>query len=228
MPIDRGALDAQLREIGEGERWWEHREFRELPYVLHAEERIRGITIGRLLGRRRPRLGRAPRWLFVATDHRLVCLIHERFARKQVDIVWGQILRMHESNGMRSHKLTIATPERRYRLLIPKGDAVRFSAAISPLIPRPSIQRLHPDLEPLAWIPGFATVAAFPPFAGVISKVAMLSPPEYERHHLERLEATVDRLQSDVERLQNQVAFLEELLQARTEEEVLSRIPSET
>ena len=49
MPIDRGAIDGQLREIGEGERWWEQREFRDLPYVLQPEERLRGLTNGKLV-----------------------------------------------------------------------------------------------------------------------------------------------------------------------------------
>src|SRR5688572_173465 len=99
MPLDRGALDAQLREIGEGERWWEQREFRELPNILYPDERIRGITIGKLPGRT-PRLRLSSRWLFVATDQRLLCLKHERFARKQIDIVWGQVTRVHQGSGI--------------------------------------------------------------------------------------------------------------------------------
>ena len=49
MPVDRGAIDGQLREIGEGERWWEQREFRDLPYVLQPDERLRGLTNGKLV-----------------------------------------------------------------------------------------------------------------------------------------------------------------------------------
>lgn len=37
MPVDRGAIDAQLREIGEGEGWWEQREFRALPSILQHD-----------------------------------------------------------------------------------------------------------------------------------------------------------------------------------------------
>ena len=224
MPVDRGALDAQLRAIGEGERWWEHREFRELPYVLHENEGIQAITTGKLLGRRRPRLGPSSRWLFVATDERLLCLKHERFARKQVDIVWGQITRAHQGASVGSYQITISTQERRYRLRIPKDAAIRFTGAIAPFIPRPAGQGLPDELEALSWIPGITTVAAFPPFAGVLSKVAMLSPPTHVmKDQVERLEATVDRLQNDVERLQKQVAFLEDLLQNRTSEPLISQ-----
>lgn len=227
MPVDRGAIDAQLREIGEGERWWEQREFRDLPYILDAEERIQGITLGKLLGRRRPRLPRAARWLFVATNQRLLCLKHERFARKQVDIVWSQITRVHQSSGIRASQFVIETPERRYRLRVLQVDALRFAGALAPLIPRSQVQRTGSELGPLAWIPGMTTVAALPVFSGVVSKVAMLFPPDYAaRDQVERLEATVESLQSDVDRLQQQVAFLEELLQKRAAETFLSRADS--
>lgn len=216
MPLDRGSLDAQLREIGEGERWWEHREFRDLPYLLHADERVRGIAVGKLLGRRRPRIGSAPRWLFVVTDQRLLCLRQERFARKQVDIIWGQIKEFQQGGGMGSYRLRIVTPERRYRVHVPRADAERFATALAPFLPRPAERRLHPDLEPLAWVPGIDRVAALPPVAGLISKFAMLSPPaEAMRRRDEALEATVEQLRSDVDQLQQQVRFLEDLLEKR-------------
>jgi hypothetical protein len=218
MPVDRSAIDAQLREIGEGERWWEQREFRDLPYILHPDERILGITIGKLLGRRRPRV-RAGRWLIVATGQRILCLDQGRFARKQVEIPLAHILRLSQGTGLRSHQITIETPDRRYRIRIPKADAYRFAGAIATLVPTPRQQRLHPDLEPLAWVPGITTVAALPGVAGLLSKVSSLSPPDHaSREQVERLEAVVDRLQEDVERLQQQVSFLENLLQKQAEE----------
>jgi hypothetical protein len=224
MPVDRGAIDAQLREIGEGERWWEQREFRDLPYILHPDERILGITVGKLLGRRRPRV-RAGRWLIVATSQRLLCLNQGRFARKQVEIPLAQIVRMSQGNGIRSHQITIETPDRRYRIRIPKADAYRFASALAALVPAQQ-QRLHPDLEPLAWVPGITTVAALPGVAGLLSKVSALSPPDYAyRDHVERLEAVVERLQEDVERLQQQVGFLENLLQKQAEDAFAPRSP---
>jgi hypothetical protein len=217
MPVDRGTLDAQLRDIGEGERWWEEREFRELPHVLNPGERILAITTGKLLGRP-PRLKLASRWLFLVTDLRLLCLRQERFARKQVDILWGQIARVQQSSGIRSYKITIVTPERVYRLRIPKGDALRFAGAIAPRVPRPTLPQLGPELQALSWIPGITTIAALPPFDGIVSKVAMLSPPGYAmKEDVERLEATIERLNADLERLQLQVTFLEELLRTRSE-----------
>lgn len=229
MPVDRGTLDAQLRDIGEGERWWEQREFRELPYVLNAGERIHGLALGKLLGARRPRLRPSSRWLLAVTDQRLLCLRHERFARKQVDIAWEQITRVHQSSGIRSYQITVWTPERRYRMRIPKEDALRFTGALEPLIPRTSVQGPGPELEALAWFPGMTMLARIPPFGGLVSRVALLSSPEYAtREQVERLEATVERLQGDVERLQQQVEFFEDLLQKRAAEALLGRAPGDS
>lgn len=223
MPVDRGAIDAQLREIGEGERWWEHREFRDLPHILHADERILGLVRGKLLGPR-PRLRPGGEWLIVATNLRLVCLKQERFARKQVEIAAGQIVRALENGRLRAHQITLDTPQRRYRIRIPKADAFRFSGAIAPLLPQTPAQPVHPALEPWTWIPGVTAVAALPGVAGLVAKVAA---PEYAtREHVERLEATVEQLQRDLARTQQQVAFLEDLLQKQSEEAFLQRFPS--
>lgn len=228
MPVDRGSIDAQLRDIGEGERWWEHREFRDLPHILHAEERILGLTRGKLLGRRRPRVKPSGRWVIVATDQRLICLKQERFARKQVEIAASQIVAVNHRSGLRAYQITIDTPQRRYRIRIPKPDAFRFAGALGPLIPEPAARRLQ-QLEPWAWIPGMSTAASLPGVAGLLSRVTMLSPPDYAtREHVERLEATVDRLLQDLERLQQQVGFLESLLEKRAAEALAVRSAAES
>lgn len=228
MPVERSEIDAQLREIGEGERWWEHREFRSLPYVLHPGERITGIVTGRLLGMRRPRLRSAP-WLLVATDQRLLCLKQERFARKQVELAAGQIVRVQQSSGLRRFQITVYTAHGRYRIRIAKDDALRFSGALAALTPDRAVARLPPALEPWAWLPGITRVAGVPGVAGLAERISMLSPPDYaNREHFERLESTVERLQHDVERLQQQVAFLEELLQKRSEHDFLTRLQPES
>lgn len=209
MPIDRGAIDAQLREIGEGERWWEEREFRDLPHILHEDERIAAITKGKLLGRRRPRVP-GGRWILVATTQRLLCLKQGRLVRKQVDFVPGQIIRIRQSSGVRGHTITLETPSGRYRIRIPKEDSHRFAGALGPLSPSVPKPGVHPALEPFARIPGMTAVAA------------LLAPPDQvTRAQMRGLEATVERLQVDVERLQEQVAFLESLLQRKSEEPYL-------
>lgn len=222
MPVDRGQIDAQLREIGEGERWWEQREFRDLPHILHADEKIQGLITGRVLGAPRPRVRPTGTWLIVATDQRLLCLRQERFARKQIEVAAGQITRVHQSSRLRGYQISIETARQKLRIRISKADAFRFAGAIAPLIPAPAARRMDTDLEPLSWLPGITTVAALPGFSGVVSRMAMLSPPDYaSREQLLRLEDTVDVLRSEVERLQQQVGFLEELLQKRAEEAFL-------
>jgi hypothetical protein len=220
MPVDRGEIDAQLRDIGEGERWWERREFRDLPHILHQDERIRGLVDGRVAARR-PRLRPGGTWLIVATDQRLLCLRQERFARKQVEVPAGEITRVRQSARLGGYQLTIETAQRRLRIRIAKGDAFRFAGALAPLFPgRPAATPL--ELEPLSWLPGIDTVAALPGFGGIVSRIAMLSPPDpASATELQRLQETVDLLRSDVERLQQQVAFLEDLLQRRAEESLL-------
>jgi hypothetical protein len=222
MPVDRGAIDQQLRDIGEGDRWWEHREFRDLPHVLHADERIRGLAHGKLLGPRGPRLLPAARWLLVATDQRLLCMRQERFARKQVEIASGQITRIRASTRLRTVQLLLETPQARYRIRIPKEDAFRFAAALDPLVPE--AQRLEGGAAGRSWLPGVSTIAALPGVSGLVSKMSGPPAPELApRDKVERVEAAVERLQTEVERLQQQVKFLEDLLQTRAEDAFLQR-----
>lgn len=230
MPVDRGAIDEQLREIGEGDRWWEQREFRDLPHVLHADERIRCVLTGQLLGRRRPRFRSGAPWLLVATTERLICLRQERFARRQIDFAGGQVTRIALGSRLRGYQIALQTAQRTYRIRIAKEDAARFVAALAPLMPQHLARQVSPEIgapvypgiEQFGWIPGIDTVTRIPGVAGVVSRIAMLSPPDYaSRAQVERLEDTVAGLQAEVERLQQQVRFIEDLLQKRAEEGLL-------
>lgn len=227
MSVDRGAMDEQLRDIGEGEHWWERREFRELCHILHGDERISGIVSGRLLGRRRPRLPGTGEWLIVATDQRLICLRQERFGRKQIDLPRELIVRIEQTSGLRSYQITVRTVARRYRLRIPKADAFRFARALAPLMPSGPAPGLPPALEPLAWIPGMTAVATLPGVARLVSEFsAPPVPSEAMRRSVHHLETTVERLETDVERLQEHVAFLQQLLEERAGEPVYLPQPS--
>ncbi|HEU0053605.1 MAG TPA: hypothetical protein VFQ39_10525 [Longimicrobium sp.] len=220
MPLDRGALDTQLREIGEGDRWWEFREFRDLPHILHVDEKIQGLTSGRVLGGWRPKIRPVGRWLIVATNLRLICLKQDRFARRQIELAAGQITRIYGSSRLRTYQIVVETPQRRVRLRIPKDDAFRFAAVLDPLVAVPPVHRVEGGAAPRPLLPGIGALAALPGMRGL----GRPSPDEFaSRAHADRLEAAVEHLQNDVERLRQQVAFLEDLLQKQAEETFLHR-----
>lgn len=218
MRVDRGSIEIQLQEIGESDRWWEQREFRELPHVLRPEERILGLANGALLTSRRGRLAPARRWLFVVTSQRLICLRQHRVARSQIDLLPSQLTRVRQRTGLRRHQVRVETEGRTFKLRLQKDEAFRFSAALAQLIPSPAPALLPSDLEPLSWIPGISTVAHMPLVGGIVAKVAMLSPPDHTAEdQVQRLELAVERLQAEVAQLQQQVKFLEDLLQTKAE-----------
>lgn len=198
MPVDRSAIDAQLREIGEGERWWEQREFRDLPYILNADERIHAVVMGKLLGARRPRVLPSAPWLVVATSQRLVCLREQRFGRQQVDIPLSQITGMWQHSRMRGVEITLQTMGRRFRLRVAKADAFRFIGALSPLLPNAP-----------------AAVAGEVP--GGLRARLLPSPGAVTREEFARVEAALERQEKEIERLQQHVEFLENLLEKRAE-----------
>jgi len=199
MSIDRGAIDEQLRSIGEGERWWEQREFRDLPHILHSEERIRGLVNGKVLGGRLHRLLPSPLWLIVVTDARLICLKQQRFGRKEIDVPREHIVGMNHRSGLLAAQITLQTAQRRYRIRIPKAEAFRFAGALSALLPRPI---------PASAAGGFG--------GGLLSAGGGFPSPDLvTRADLEDVESSVDRLEAEVERLRQQVDFLEKLMQQR-------------
>jgi hypothetical protein len=226
MSVDRGTIDRQLRDLGEGDQWWEQREFRDLAHVLQDDEQINGLVNGRLLGPRRPRPWPSRKWLIVATDRRLICLQQQGFGRKQVDIDGAVITRLEQGARFGSYRIVINTTSRKYRIRIAKADAFRFSRALAPLMPSRPSATLPAGLETIAWIPGMTAVASLPGVGRIVTGFsALATPDDATRRDVERLEATVDRLQVDVERLQEQVTFLEELLEKRAAASYLPSSP---
>jgi hypothetical protein len=122
MSIDRGAIDEQLRTIGENAAWWEHRDFRMLPEILHEDERIHGLCRGVLAGWPVPRLLPAGKWLIVVTNQRLICLRQERFGRKQVELRLDQITAVtHRTGLLRGARVALVTPVQRCRLRLSRA-----------------------------------------------------------------------------------------------------------
>ena len=213
MPVDRGALDAQLKDIGEGDRWWELREFRELPHILNADEKIRGIATGRLVTGWRPRVRAASGWLLVVTDQRVICLKQERVSRRQVDIVPAERMYVRTASRMRGYEVTVIGPQHRHRLRVARVDASRFVTAVEALFPRPAA-RIEDSIPGAAMIEGARRLLAAP---------SGPPPPLATADELHHLELTVDRMAAEIDALRDRVAFLEELLQKRAEEALPSR-----
>jgi hypothetical protein len=226
MPIDRGVIDQQLRDLREGEHWWEVREFRELPHLLYSDERIHGVIRGKVLGRlpQPPRPSR--RWLIVATSQRVIFLKHTAFGLRHLEVLPAGVTRVYHSNRLRAYQITIVTTVQKLRMRINKADAFRFVQALAAVIPSESVHRLSPSLEALSWVPGISAVAELPGVERMLSKATstVLAAPSApaSRSEMQRLEDTVEQLQKDVERLQEQVEFLEDLLQKRAESEYLA------
>jgi hypothetical protein len=198
MAVDRGSIEEQLNAIGEGERWWDRAEMRDLPHVLHPDERIYGVVTGKLLARPR----RASQWLILATSERLLLVKQERLARKQIDLPFSQVTSITHGNRLFSAEITLHTPQRRFRIRIAKNDAFKFLGAVSMLV-----QRLSP-------LPGAVRMAGLPA-ADLVS-----------REDLARVEGTVERLEAEIDRLQQQVDFLENLIRGRSTEMTLTLPPS--
>lgn len=218
MAVDRSTIDGQLRQIGEGDRWWEQREFRDLPYILNADERIHGIVNGKLFGPRRPRVMPAAHWLFVATDQRLICLKRERVGRGQVDIRLDQILHLQHGSRLRGVQIVLDTPQRRYRIRVSKGDAFRFIGALTPLLMR-GLPAPAEGATPAPLLLPAPAAQAGSGLTGFFSRMTGSVPAaDYVmRGELERVVATVERLERELERTQQHVEFLENLLQSRAE-----------
>jgi hypothetical protein len=228
MTVDRGTIEQQLLALHEGEHWWEQREFRELPNLLYADERIYGLIRGKVLGRM-PQIRPSRKWLIVVTNRRVLFLKHRGFTPRHIVIFPDMVTRVFHSSRIRSYQITIVTTVEKYRIRIPKADAFRFVQALAAVIPSESVHQLSPSLEALSWVPGMSTVAQLPGVERMLSRTSVLAAPQHTiRKDFERLEETVERLQSDVERLVEQVAFLEDLLRRRADEAALTESLSDS
>ena len=208
MPIDRGVIDQQLQDLGEGSRWWDVRELRDLPAVLHEDERILAISRGKVA---RVRWLRRP-WLVVVTDQRLVCLRSGVGSSwRQFEVAADQISRVGLRIGPLRGRVLVAASGRKYRMLVPRADAHRLLAALS-----------------LFSGAGARAVGGFMPGRMVRQVIDhMLALPAValdpgSRQALpgatadtSRLEERVDLLEEQVQGLTKQVEFLERLLEER-------------
>jgi hypothetical protein len=208
MSIDRGILDQQLKALGESPRWWEQREFRDLPTVLHADERVLAISRGRVARIRWLRRT----WLIVVTDRRLVCLRSaRRTSWRQLEVGADQIERVALRIGPLHGRVVVATRGRTHRMLVPRPDGYKLSSALSALSApaREAPSALRPTLMVRRVIDHVLALpaAAFGPDTAPAAPAA-LPPPPGALEAQERIHA----LEDEVDELRQQVVFLEQLL----------------
>lgn len=212
MPIDRGQMDQQLEALGEGARWWDVRELRDLPAVLHADEQIQALARGKI---GRPRwLHRL--WLIVVTDRRLLMLRSGASGWQQLEVPAAQITRVTLRIGPLRGRVIVLGAGRRYRLLVQRPDGYRLLNALTNVA--------EPAREAIA---GFgATRVARRMIDHVLSLPAVALgpdaaplPPPRPSVDLRVVEQRFQALEEEVERLRQQVDFLEQLLRQRQLEE---------
>jgi hypothetical protein len=209
MSIDRGAIDQQLQALGESSSWWDHRELRDLPAVLHGSEQILAISRGKVA---RPRWLRRT-WLIVVTDERLLCLNSgSGTSWRQFEVGARSIARVAVRVGLFRGRVLVATAGRTYRLLVPRPDAYKLQAALAGIATpgREAITGFGPTrmvrsiMEHVLALPA----AALDPGLTRSTVVA----PAVDNEAMER---RFQLLEDEVQQLRQQVDFLEDLLRQR-------------
>ncbi|HEX6134422.1 MAG TPA: PH domain-containing protein [Longimicrobiales bacterium] len=206
MPIDRGVLDQQLQTLREAPGWWEQRELRDLPAVMHADENILAISRGKIARLRWLR----PSWLIVVTDRR-VLLIRSASGNgwRQLEVAADQITRVTLRVGPLRGRVRIVAGGQAWRLLVPRADAYKLMNALSSL-GTPSNEAFF-GFGPTRMVRRVMDhVLALP--AAALSPDVREPPPRPDHSAVER---RLQSLEEEVEQLRQQVEFLEDLLRQR-------------
>jgi hypothetical protein len=217
MPTDRGSIEEQLHALGESSRW-DQRELRDLPAVLHADERLLAISRGKVA---RPRLLRRP-WLIVVTDMRLLCVRSANGAGwRQFEVDARHIGRVALRVGPFRGRVLVVAGGRKYRLLVPRDDAYRLSAALSSLsVPaREKVSGFAPARMARRMVDHVLALpaAAFSPDVPAPAPVGPADDGVAEQR--------LQLLEEQVQQLQQQVDFLEDLLRQRHDSPAVDRLP---
>ena len=206
MPIDRGIIDQQLSALGENARW-DQRELRDLPTVMHTDERILAISRGKV---GRVRMMRRS-WLIVVTDQRLLCIRSSGRSWRQLDIGANQIMRVALRVGLFRGRIVVVTGGHTYRLLMPRPDAYKVLEALSRIAL--SQEQAISGFGPARIVRRVVDhVLAMP--AAALNPGAQLPAPRVLADTSAR-DRRIDLLEEQVQQLQQQVDFLEQLLRER-------------
>ncbi|HEX6558860.1 MAG TPA: PH domain-containing protein [Longimicrobiales bacterium] len=207
MPLDRGAIEKQLQELGDAARWWNQRELRDLPAILHADERILAMARGKVARVRWLRRS----WLIVITEARVLCVRSGRGSWRQLEVRADQITRVSMRVGPFNGRVIFAAQGSTYRLLVARRDAYRLVAVLSDFstahqdgsTARGPSRMIRRVVDHVLALPTAALDPTTPP--------RPLPAPSADR----ALEQRVDRLEEEVNQLRQQVDFLEQLLRQR-------------
>lgn len=205
MAIDRGIIDQQLQALGEDSSWWEQRELRDLPIVLHDGEQILALARGRLA--RRDVMRR--RWLIVVTDQRLLSLRSSGgVGWRQVEVKAGNIGRTVLRIGPVRARISIFTTGRTHRLWVPRPDGYKLMRALS-TVGSPA-RDVRTGFRPTLMVRRVIDHVLELPAAALRPEETQpaLPPPSDVDDRMQALEHEVDELRQ-------QVRFLEQLLQER-------------
>lgn len=213
MAIDRGTLDQQLQDLGDGTKWWDRRELRDLPQVLEAGEQILAIARGKIA---RVRIVHRP-WLIVVTDRRLICLRSAgEVSWRQLMVPASQISRVSLRIGPFRGRVVVGAGDRTYRLLVPRNDAYRLLSALSSLATpaNPGVSGFGPVLlvrRVMDHVLALPAAAFDPGRPGHAVSLSRTQAPVLS----EAVDQRIQSLEDDVAELRQQVAFLEKLLADR-------------
>jgi hypothetical protein len=210
MPIDRGIVDQQLQALGDSARWWDQRELRDLPAVLNADEQILAISRGKIARVRWLRRS----WLIVVTDRRLLCIRSGGPTTwRQVEVDADDITRVVLRVGPMRGRVVVIAGGQSYRLLVPRPDSFKLSAALTSL---GANRRESPSASrPALMVRRVVDHVLALPAAALNPTPA--SPPVIVRPDTSRMERRLESMEEQVRELQDQVQFLEQLLRRRHE-----------
>jgi len=206
MPLDRGIIDQQLQALGEGTRWWNQRELRDLPTVLNNDEEILAIARGKIARLRW--LRRA--WLVVVTDQRVVLLRSGGRSWQQFDVRGDHITRVSLRVGPFRGRVLFATAAQTYRVLVPRPDAYKLAGALSTFA---SAHAALPSFAPTRVIRRVVDHVFALPAAALDPGTQKTALPPAARDP--GVQQRLDALEEEVNRLRQQVDFLEQLLHER-------------
>ncbi len=207
MPLDRGLLDQQLDDLGEGSLWWDVREMRDLPTVLHADERILALGRGKIARGRWLRRT----WLIAVTDQRLLCMHSERRPGwRQLEMSGRQIERARLRVGPFRGRVIVVAAGRKYRFLVRRAEGYKLLRALSYF--DPPAYSLLPGFRPGRMVRQVLDHMMALPAVALGPDVATTNAAAAEAG---RLQDRLDTLEQQNQHLQEQVDFLENLLREK-------------